>query len=737
MTKFRTAEEQRLATTQKLVDAHVAKLGGRADEARFQLLEATACRLGGFDLDGYFEAFGRRPVSKSAKLLDIARGVVEKIDASGIPPALALSALARERLDSSRQRADGAYHTDYRLALRLASHVRDALVPGAKVVDPACGAGILLAATSLAACGPDRILAADWLSESVYASDMSEMALRGTLIALASLTNDLNALLKMRSRWRVQDSLLEPRRSWDALAPGGFDVVIGNPPWEKVKLSRHEFVRGQGGERHYGQSFADLDLLGYDAGRRAASDRSTELARRYRTLGDGEPDLYVAFTELMIGLTKPGGTGALLVPGGVIRSKGTEALRRFLLARSSDLEISVLDNKARFFSIDTRFKFLSISYKSRSPGARTGSAISLSHARWSEMGFEAGNVVKIPRKLLGEVRPDLTVPEVRDETEWKIFLKAQRAGLDISDPDSPWFPQFCREVDMTHARGQFSKASTKNALPVVEGRMIQPHRFGAKRYLGGEGRAARWSMTPPGSSGLHPQFWIGRDSLAPSVVERSSQLRAGFCDITGQTNERTMMAALIPSGVVCGNKVPTVLFPNDPGEDRLRLWVAIVNSLPFDWLLRRVVTTTVNYFLLLGLRLPSIQPDTLPGRRLVEISKKLADHDRGPATFDNAWRIAKLRAEADVIVARAYGLDDGDLLRMLEDFPLLDRGQPLSPADTRSTVTRDLVMATWCKGRPGHGEPWAARVQAAFNANAIPYLPSELAGSLMEVRDAK
>ena len=88
-----------------------------------------------------------------------------------------------------------------------------------------------------------------------------------------------------------------------------------------------------------------------------------------------------------------------------------------------------------------------------------------------------------------------------------------------------------------------------------------------------------------------------------------------------------MMAALIPPNTVCGNKVPTIEFPNDSSEERILLWLAIVNSFPFDWMLRRIVTTTVNYFVLRSLKLPAIQIDSLPARRLIEIAKRLFELD--------------------------------------------------------------------------------------------------------------
>ena len=193
------------------------------------------------------------------------------------------------------------------------------------------------------------------------------------------------------------------------------------------------------------------------------------------------------------------------------------------------------------------------------------------------------------------------------------------------------------------------------------------------------------------------------------------------------------MASVIPPDVICGNKVPTVSFPNDPSEDRLFLWLAVVNSIPFDWLLRRVVTTTVNYFVLLSLRLPSLDVGSLPAQRLIGIAKKLHDLDQAENSgIDHVWRIAELRCEADVLVARAYGCSEDDVRLMLRDFPLLDRGQPPLPGEMSSTVTQDFLLLTWLKKARGEVTQYAQRVEAVRKLGAVPYVSSELANSIHE-----
>jgi hypothetical protein len=188
-----------------------------------------------------------------------------------------------------------------------------------------------------------------------------------------------------------------------------------------------------------------------------------------------------------------------------------------------------------------------------------------------------------------------------------------------------------------------------------------------------------------------------------------------------------MMAALIPPEVVCGNKVPTVLFPNDPSEERLLVWCSVMNSIPFDWMIRRIVTTTVNYFLLLSLPMPRLTKDGLPWRQVVSAAQALRTLDRGGASAAALLRAGELRAEIDAAVAIAYALRLDDLRIMTADFPLLDRGQPPLETEQRSTITRDMLLATAAKHMAEDPGPWVSRVRQARNLGARAYVPFEFA----------
>lgn len=725
------------------VERLLAELAGDGDqdhlELRLQLLEAAASCLGQFSLENYFASFDLTPVRDCIELRRAGEQIAKHLQTLPIHYALALSSLAREPLPVLDQRSTGAYYTDFRLAKHLASQCSSALQPGIRILDPACGTGILLAAISIQVANANPQQTAHWLANSVYAADLSAIALRGARLALASLTDDLGAIQQMWSHWRIQDSLLAAAEAWSTLVPEKFDLIVGNPPWEKVRLTRHEYLNASGAKRHYGEEYEVEAILATDylEKRAEVASYSQRLRGRYDLLGSGEPDLYMAFVQLSTELVKHGGQVKLIVPAGLIRSQGTQSLRRYLLSCGRKITITVMENRARFFAIDSRFKFLLLSFirEERKEPSEQKETIRLNYAEGSPIGVAITSKARVELDLLAKLRADLTVPEVRNNAEWRMFVSMMERGMDWSNPDSLWYPDIMREVDMTRSRSHFLKAETNTALPVIEGRMIQAHRFGAKKYVSGSGRRAVWAPVATGSSGVVPQFWIEADALGSKSLERSQHLRASFCDIAGQTNERSMTAALVPAGVICGNKVPTIRFPHDPSEERLLLWTGIVNSFPFDWMLRRVLTTTVNYFLLLGIPLPPIQPDESVGQTIISATRKLREMDTS-STCPDPWEMAELRAMIDLEVLIAYGLGYEELMVILGDFPLLDRGQPPISGEDSSTITRDYLLACASHRFNLSDSEVARRVAMARTAGAVPYIPSEMAavhGCLMNL----
>ena len=681
-------------------------------DCQLQLLEACASICGGFDVEEYWKEFGIA-VDKSANYLKSAYRLVAEIQNTGIPISLAISALSREPIPISEQKKHGAFYTDFRLAQFVADNCTPHLRIDSKVADLAAGSGILLAAVAEEYYRLFPNSFDNWLSKCVFAFDLSENALRGARAALSVHANAVTSIKQMCANWFIGDSL-----DSTIVDKHLFDIVVGNPPWGKVKLSLHKFVTGTGLSHLYGSSYSDYDKERFLTARHNYLEYSKFLKAKYTLLGNAEPDLYMAFLQKAFMVLKKGGHLAYLVPAGLIRSKGTEPLRRYLLENCSGIGYALLDNKANFFTIDTRFKFVLVACDHLNDCEKTAQTFDLYCCKDDGSHICTGAGVTFSVKELESVRPDLTVPECRNDEEKELFLKICSCGqaweklmeVDIS-----------REIDMTNDKSKFQKEQTSGVVPVIEGRMVQQHRFGAKTYISGDGRSAKW--LPCNGKG-RPQYYIKEAFLGDALRERISNVRAGYCDIAGQTNERAMMSAVIPANVVCGNKVPTIRFLGDNSEQQLFYWIGITNSFVFDWLIRRVISTTVNYFLLFSIPMPNISLDHPLAQDIISATKTLSKMN---GEYYTASEMQHLRAKIDVAVARAYGVSFSELELILQDFPLLDRAQLPLREEKRSTITRDLLLSVAEESYETGTHYYSDRVRAAQTLMAKAYIPSEMA----------
>ncbi|HFI9374494.1 TPA: N-6 DNA methylase, partial [Vibrio parahaemolyticus] len=359
MSKYVTVEDK----LYKGINTHLDELTSSIKEddrfeARLLYLECVSSIFGGFDIQEFHNIFGIDSILSYEALLDGSCELVNLIKNIQVPTALVLSSLATQPLQAHERKLSGAYYTDHRLALHIAEEGDkrwDKLRP---IIDPACGTGILLVAITYINCGDDKNKSAEFMKDYIVAADMSHNALRGALLSLASLTNDLNALLAMRKNWVCGDSLFYDK--WNEVATEGFGLVIANPPWEKVKTIKHEYLNSIGDVGHYGREISNIDEESYQRMRLKTKAYAEKLATLYPEADSGEMDLYMAFTALILRLISSNGIASILIPGGVIRSEGTLNLRRKVLESSDFISFTVFDNKPKYFAIDSRVKFVNM-----------------------------------------------------------------------------------------------------------------------------------------------------------------------------------------------------------------------------------------------------------------------------------------------------------------------------------------------------------------------------------------
>ena len=713
-----TVESKRLIKANALVDAFAEACEQQA-AARLSLLEAVSCRYSSMPIDDY------RAVTGYDCSLDIDEDIVNElvvaINTCGIPPAIALASLARIDEGEVSTKRNGAVYTDFRLAKYLANTMmRD--YAGGPIIDPSCGTSIVLAACADAFSVDGRCVE-EFVSENIYGIDLSPFAIRGSLLALASFIQDSSRLKLLITHFACGDSLELADGIPTFFGLEAFSAVVGNPPWERVRPSRNEYARGHGVVVDYGVELGDLPA-GYEQHRNASRALSSKLSKAYGLKGG--MDLYRAFLNLSMTICAPDGCIALYLPAGLIRSKSLAPVRSCMIEEFDCIDISVFMNHAKFFAIDSRFKFVLAVLRGKHRDS-VGTGVHFRYCTANEEGVLVTSELTLDETLFNDVSGELGAPEVKTDIEASTLRCIWRHADRMANHALFGGVHPMRELDMTLDREIFRRGtqidSRRASVPLIEGRMVSQFRCGCKEYLSGAGRSAKWAAVPVGSSRIAPQFFVSEDDLSPALLRRMKRRRVGFCDIAGQTNERAMQAAFIPGGCACGIKVPTLLFSDD---DTAMLWLGIVNTFVFDWIVRRYITTTINFFILENLPFPSMDVSDCVARAIIGCVHRITEMEDGDDGWrqDELWSYALERAKLEALVVEAYGLDSHAMDVVLSDFPLVDQVNAKICNGAKPTI--DLVRALVADD--------VDALNAAKNAcdrGAMPYVPNEHMRSML------
>ncbi len=242
---------------------------------------------------------------------------------------------------------------------------------------------------------------------------------------------------------------------------------------------------------------------------------------------------------------------------------------------------------------------------------------------------------------------------------------------------------------------------------LYEGRMVHIFDHTQKRYLRGEGRKAIWEDISINDKQIQSRIFICK-----AETEQKPESRIAFCDITGATNERSILASLLGAENLAGNTTPCLMV--DSTEKTLIL-LSILCSFCSDLIIRYRISTHVNWIYLANLAVPAFSsiPDETKKTICKHVVKlncttpELADvwnavFPDAPWTYQSAerdlWKRAEIRADLDAIVAELYELTVEEYACILTGFPLLDRDQPPLPGDYFLTEGDDRSKS---KGQEG------------------------------------
>ena len=292
-------------------------------------------------------------------------------------------------------------------------------------------------------------------------------------------------------------------------APGGFDAVIGNPPWDRIKLQEVEWFAERSPAIAAQPRAADRKrmiaaLAGVSMKQtathtppledlwalyQAASARAETNARvvgngklgsgDFPLLGGGDVNLYSLFVERAQALAAPGGLVALLTPSGIAADKGAAEFFRSLSGTGRLGALFDFENRKVFFpDVHASFKFCTLVFGG--PERRfkeTRCAFYLHHIDELETVDEQGETSESERVLrltaddFNRVNPNTgAAPIFRSRADADITLKlyaqhpvlVRHGAFSASTGQAPdvktWPVKYHRMFDMTNDSGLFLKA---------------------------------------------------------------------------------------------------------------------------------------------------------------------------------------------------------------------------------------------------------------------------------------
>ncbi len=476
----------------------------------------------------------------------------------------------------------------------------------------------------------------------------------------------------------------------DIMANGGFDLILGNPPWDTMSPDYKEFFSVYDPNvRHLSpdeQKVAYAELLSdpvisrkwdkYCAGLYSAV-HFIKSSGRYRlfakgNLGKGDFNVYRMFVETALSATRDGRVAAQFVPEGLYNGANATAIRQELFSAFHLDRLAGFENTRGiwFPSIDTRMKFcLYVAWK----GVETDQFPAWFRVNTLEKLEQVvtGRGLDIPVSLVAQFSPEaMAVMEFASQYEVDVCTKMYglypKFGIQIKGKP---YRHYMAEVHMGNNRDLF--VEDVEGLPVFEGRMIDAHDYRAKGYVSGRGRSAIWEEYPFGSSEkrIQPQWRILHDRIPEKLTGRMNRYRIGFGDVASPTNQRGLTAALIPPGMICGDKVPTIILSaND--RDHL-LWLGVANSFAMDYLVRKKVALKMSYTIM----------DSLPFPR---------DFEATPSSDEIAQRVCSLCAVGSEMEAFRESAVQAGILGSVEDVVEDPEHRAILSAEIDVLVARDV-----------------------------------------------
>jgi hypothetical protein len=499
---------------------------------------------------------------------------------------------------------------------------------------------------------------------------------------------------------------------------GGFDLMLGNPPWERVNLKEQEWFAERRPDIANAANAAVRKRLIEELatkepvlhGEFLTSVRQAEgeshLFRNsglYPLCGRGDVNLYAVFAESMRKHVSQDGRVGCVLPTGIATDDITKHFFQDLVDSKSLVSLFDFENREALFpGVHRSYRFCLLTMQSaitphKSVPTFVFFAYQVDHLSDPNRRFS------LTPEDIALLNPNTrTAPVFRTRRDAEISRRiAKNVPVLVLEPETRedcWGFAYREVIHMSHMSNHF--VSPQNAeevrkkdalLPVYEAKMVHhfDHRWMSFSTTGDDDGISVDRNDP--AAFVRPRYWISKRIVDERMgVDWTKAWCVGWRDITNSTNERTLIMAVMPR-VGLGNTLSLALIKSDLA------WCLAANlsSLVSDYAARqRLGGTHLNMRILR--QVPAPTPKQLkvqcPWRksggihdflwpRVLELTYTAWDLEAfaqdcgwsGPPFRWDEERRFQLRCELDAAFFHLYGLDRDDTAYILDTFPIVKR----------------------------------------------------------------
>jgi len=381
-----------------------------------------------------------------------------------------------------------------------------------------------------------------------------------------------------------------------------YDVVLGNPPWEKIRFEEKKFYALYGNsisENHFKSSrtneieingLSNVQLAEYSKEYKFEIEKAKSYLKRnsfFSLSNNGELNTYALFTDAAVKLKTQRGVVGLVLKSAIVTSQVNQNLFKYLTKQKLVVAIYDFINRKKIFNIDSRERFCFL-LLGNSKSKKFHVSMNLSEVSEIEKTISEIELSYESLKLLNPLT--LMLPNFSNKKEVDFLLRVSY--------DLPFFKdvyenvRFGRIVHLTSHAEFITKKKTEDNVPIYEGKFF--NQFDGKfSGFNGVGDVLRYgnkssSMNIDEAKKEIPdyfpesRFFINADKWQQLSKNHNEKFMLAWRSLTSATNTRTCIATVLPF-------IPatqSVQFLTTDQSDLLYL-SGLFNSVVFDFILKK------------------------------------------------------------------------------------------------------------------------------------------------------